>query len=98
MQGIKGARCSGETRDACILARHREKEHPSDAIAVYLRQVGPIVGRTNNVAYAEAVILIKRIGNLMNASGDRGAFEQFLATLRTDFQRKRNFMKMLDDF
>lgn len=80
------------------LARHREKEYPGDAIAVYQRQVGPIVGRTNNNAYAEAVILIKRIGNLMNGSGDREDFLQYLAALRTEFKRKRNFMKMLDDF
>lgn len=80
------------------LARHREKEHPDDAIAVYQRQVGPIVGRTNNNAYAEAVVLIRRIGNLMNGSGDREDFLQYLAALRTEFKRKRNFMQMLDDF
>lgn len=80
------------------LARHREKEHPEDAVAVYQRQVGPIVGRTNNNAYAEAVVLIRRIGNLMNGSGDREDFLQYLAALRTEFKRKRNFVQMLDDF
>lgn len=79
------------------LARKREADHPRDAIAVYQRQVGPIVGRTNNNAYAEAVVLIKRIANLMNGSGDRDDFLQYLAALRTDFKRKHNFMKMLDD-
>ena len=79
------------------MARFREKDHPRDAIAVYQRQVGPIVGLTNNKAYAEAVVLIRRIGNLMNGSGDREDFLQYLATLRTDFKRKRNFMQMLDE-
>ncbi len=79
------------------LARFREKDHPRDAIAVYQRQVGPTIGRTNNKAYAEAIVLIRRIENLMNGSGDRDDFLQYLATLRTDFKRKRNFIQMLDE-
>jgi uncharacterized Zn finger protein len=79
------------------LARFREKDHPRDAIDVYQRQVGPIVGRTNNKAYAEAMVLIRRIENLMNKSGDREGFLQYLATLRSEFKRKRNFMQMLDE-
>ena len=80
------------------LARFREHDHPRDAIAVYQRQVGPIVGRTNNKAYAEAMVLIRRIKNLLHKSGEPEEFQQYLRALRTDFKRKRNFMQMLEEF
>ena len=92
--------CDGGCTDDLWLqiARHREKEHPEDAVAVYQRQVGPIVGRTNNKAYAEAIVLLRRIRKLMECLGDRKAFQRYLDTLRTNFKRKRNFMQMLDEF
>jgi uncharacterized Zn finger protein len=78
------------------LAPRREKDHPRDAIAVYQKLVGPIVERTNNNAYAEAVVLIRRMKNLLNGPGESEEFRQYLTTLRTEFKRKRNFMKLLD--
>ena len=79
------------------LARHREKEHPDDAVAVYQRQISRIVGHTNNKAYAEAMVLLRRIRKLKQGLGEREAFQQYLVTLRVDFKRKRNFMQMLDE-
>ena len=78
------------------LARRREEDHPRDAITVYQKLVGPIVERTNNSAYAEAVVLIRRMKNLLNGPGESEEFRQYLGTLRGDFKRKRNFMKLLD--
>ncbi len=78
------------------LAKHRENDNPRDAIAVYQRLVVPIVNRTNNAAYAEAVALIRRIKSLMVSPAERKEFQRYLGTLRTDFKRKRNFMKLLD--
>ena len=78
------------------LARRREEDHPRDAITVYQKLVGPIVERTNNSAYAEAVVLIRRMKNLLNRPGESEEFRQYLTTLRTEFKRKRNFMKLLD--
>lgn len=78
------------------LARRREEDHPRDAITVYQKLVGPIIGRTNNSAYAEAVVLIRRMKNLLNGPGESEEFRQYVGTLRRDFKRKRNFMKLLD--
>lgn len=80
------------------LARRRENQHPADAIGVYKQHIGPIVGRTNNEAYKEAVELIRRIHKLMKASDDEVEFRQYLTSLRTQFKRKRNFIKMLAAF
>ena len=79
------------------LARRREQDHPRDAIVVYQTLVGPIVGRTDNRAYAEAIVLIRRMKKLMNGPGESEEFQQYLETLRTEFKRKRNFMKLLDE-
>ncbi|MFQ6005265.1 MAG: DUF6880 family protein [Woeseia sp.] len=80
------------------LANLRENDHPRDAIAVYQQLIVPIVNRTNNEAYAEAVALIRKIKSLMNSPAEQEEFRQYLTTLRTDFKRKRNLMKMLDTF
>jgi len=78
------------------LAGLREKEHPTDATKVYQRLVGPIIERTNNDAYREAVGLIKKTRKLMKRTGDDKEFKQYIADIRTEFKRKRNFMAMLD--
>ena len=78
------------------LARRREDDHPRDAITVYQKLVGPIVGRTDNRAYAEAIVLIRQIKKLMKAPGASEEFRQYVESLRREFKRKRNFMKMLD--
>ncbi|MCU7838981.1 MAG: SWIM zinc finger family protein [Candidatus Thiodiazotropha sp. (ex Troendleina suluensis)] len=80
------------------LAELREKEHPKDAIAVYWKQIGPIVEQTNNEAYAEAAGLLRRVEKLMKRLGEQAAFQQYLNTVRTEYKRKRNFMKLLDKF
>ena len=53
------------------LAGLREKEHPRDAIAVYRKQIGPIVGRTSNDAYAEAADILHKLKRLMSAQGEQ---------------------------
>lgn len=80
------------------LAGLREKEHPRDAIAVYRKQIGPIVERTNNQAYAEAAGLLRKVEKLMKRLGEQAAFQQYLNTVCTEYKRKRNFMKLLDKF
>ena len=53
---------------------------------------------TDNNAYAEAIVLVRRIKKLMAESGDGTEFQRYLDTLRADFKPKRNLMKMLDEF
>ena len=78
------------------LARLREKEHPADAIDVYRAQVEPLVQRTNNTAYVEAIRLIKKIGQLTKSLGKDSEFGEYVGSLKTEFKAKRNFMKLLD--
>jgi uncharacterized Zn finger protein len=80
------------------LAGLREKTHPRDAIMVYRMLIGPIVERTNNQAYAEAAGLVRRLKRLMEKLDEDGKFRQYLTQLRTEYKRKRNFMKLLEEF
>jgi uncharacterized Zn finger protein len=80
------------------LAGLREKAHPRDAIKIYRMLIGPIVERTNNDAYAQAAGLLRRVKRLMGQLGEEGEFRQYLARIRTEYKRKRNFMKLLDKF
>ena len=80
------------------LAGLREKTHPRDAITVYRMLTGPIVERTNNQAYTQAAGLLRRVKQLMGRLGEDGEFRQYLAQVRVEYKRKRNFMKMLEKF
>ena len=80
------------------LAGLREKTYPHDAITVYRMLIGPIVGRTNNQAYTQAAGLLRRVKQLMGQLGEDGEFQQYLAQVRAEYKRKRNFMKLLEKF
>lgn len=80
------------------LASLREIKHPRDAVAVYQKLIGPIVERTNNDAYAEAADLLRRMEKLMDKLGENTEFRHYLAKVRTEFKRKRNFVKLLAKF
>ncbi len=78
------------------LARLREKDHPADALEVYKARVDPIVQRTNNEAYREAVRLIRKTRQLSKRLGQTKEFKAYLEAIRATHKRKRNFMKLLD--
>jgi len=80
------------------LAALREKDHPRDAIAVYQNLIGPIVEQTNNDAYRNAAGLLRRIKNLMTKLGEQAEFRRYLADVRIEYKRKRNFIKLLEKF
>ena len=63
---------------------------------MYQHLIPDIVKRTNNAAYAEAMKLVTRIAALQGGLGEQQAFADYLATLRAEFKRKRNFMRLLD--
>ena len=77
------------------LAKLREKDHPADAIAVYEARIEPIINRTNNNAYREAIGLIRKIDKLMKQIGQGNEFQEYVLSLRTKYKRKRNFIAML---
>ena len=74
----------------------REKTQPRDAIMVYRMLIGPIVERTNNQACTQAAGLLRRVKQLMANLGEDGEFCQYLAQVRVEYKRKRNFMKLLE--
>jgi uncharacterized Zn finger protein len=91
---------TGGCSDALWLrvAATREEKHPGDAIPVYREIIVTILRHSNNSAYEEAVNLIRKIGELMARLGREDEFEDYLTGLRVEYKRKRNFMKLLDEF
>jgi uncharacterized Zn finger protein len=80
------------------VAATREAEHPGDVVPVYKELVAIILKRANNAAYAEAVQLLRKIRELMVRLESETEFENYLAALRVEYKRKRNFIKLLEGF
>lgn len=78
------------------LAEARAADHPEDALSVYQPAVEPLIDKTNNEAYREAVELLSKVEGLMKRLNREAEFEQFLAHLSTEYKRKRNFIKLLN--
>lgn len=78
------------------LAAKREKDYPEDALGIYQRRVEPMIQLTNDLAYEEAVSLLKRIQRLMSGLGKDREFAEYLQRTRLEYKRKRNFIKLLD--
>lgn len=78
------------------LASLREQEHPADALAVYQKQIGPILEQKNVAAYGQAVDLLRTIQALMGRVGQEADFSRYLESVRAAHKPKRNFIKLLD--
>ena|SRR5688572_1545269 len=78
------------------VAAAREKKHPGDAIPIYQEMIAPTLNQGNNVAYEEAVKLLQKIRELMARLDRVTEFDDYLAALRVEYKRKRNFIKLLD--
>ena len=78
------------------LAEAREADHPEDALPIHQRNVEPLINQTNNQAYLEAIGLLLKMQTLMAKLDQRAEFAAFVSTLRRTYQRKRNFIKFLN--
>ncbi len=78
------------------LAKHREKAHPEDAIKIYQTLVEPLVQRTNNASYQEAVSFMSKVHGLMKTLGQEAAFSDWVHALKGEYKRKRNFIKYVE--
>jgi uncharacterized Zn finger protein len=78
------------------VAATREEKHPGDAVPIYKEMIAPTLNRGNNAAYAEAAKLLRKIRELMGRLESEIEFEDYLAALRVEYKRKRNFIKLLD--
>jgi uncharacterized Zn finger protein len=65
-------------------------------VPVYKEMIAPILKQTNSAAYAEAARLLGRIRELMSRMDQAAEFRDYLAGLRVEYKRKRNFIKLLD--
>lgn len=77
------------------LAGKLEAARPADAIALYRRVIPPIIGQTGNAAYADAIKLVRKVGNLMRNIDQSREFGDYLAELHAQFKLKRNFIELL---
>lgn len=75
------------------LARESERQHPGQAIQVYIERVLLLAESGGNPQYAEAAALIERIGKFQTAVEQSVLVDD----IKNRFGRKRNFMKLLAD-
>lgn len=87
--------CSSELWLA--LAEQREQTHPEDALPIYKRHLEHTLAQTNNAAYEAGIRLLKRIRTVMDRMGQEKSFAGYLASVRADFARKRNFIRLVEE-
>ncbi len=78
------------------VAATREEKHPADAVPIYKEMIAPILKQANNAAYTEAAKLLGKIRELMVRLESETEFGDYLAALRVEYKRKRNFIKLLE--
>ena len=78
------------------LAAAREREHPGDAVPIYLKQAEVSVTTTRNSVYDDAVELLVKAAALMKRMGRSEEFVVQLESLRLKYKIKRNFVKRLE--
>lgn len=74
------------------LATATEASHPAEALAAHAERVRRLVQAGGNPAYSEAAAIVARMAGLRPAA----EHVTFLADIRTQFARRRNFIKLLD--
>lgn len=78
------------------VAAQREEKHPGDAVPIYKELIAPTLAQTNNAAYAEAIKLLRKVRELMTRLDREAEFDDYVAALRVEYKRKRNFIKLLE--
>ena len=78
------------------IASRLEDGHPADALRIYQEQLGPIIARGDQHAYREAILLLTRIGRLLDRLGRADDFGTYRAEVRAANRQKRSFLKLLD--
>ena len=78
------------------IASRLENDHPADALRIYQEQLMPIIARGDQHAYREAILLLTRIGRLLDRLGRADDFGTYRAEVRAANRQKRSFLKLLD--
>jgi hypothetical protein len=77
------------------LAEAREKQHPADAMRVYLRVGGQVAVRSTG-NYGDAVHLLERAATAARSAEKCSEFEAELDALLKKYRLKRNFLKRVE--
>lgn len=97
-QAWREAKEGGCRRDLWLaLARVRERDHPGDALEVYLAQIEPAIRASDNHTYAGAVEWLEKAQALYARLGRGHAFDELVLGLRERHRAKRNLTKRLDE-
>ena len=76
------------------LALLRQDGHPEDALRIYQDDVRRLV-EAGNAAYGEALDRVQSLRSLLAKMGQEERFAEYVTELRSEYKRKRNFMKLL---
>ncbi|MYT23046.1 hypothetical protein GTW69_22620 [Streptomyces sp. SID7760] len=79
-----------------ILADRTRNDRPADALAVYLRLIGPLLTRTGDATYERLTELLLSARACHRALDTEDEFATYMTTLRTAQKRKRNLTALLD--
>jgi uncharacterized Zn finger protein len=78
------------------VAATRGEQHPGDALEIYRRQLDRALEPASNLAYDEAIRLLKTMRPLYTAMDRTDDFTGLVTELRTRHKRRRNLMQRLD--
>lgn len=81
------------------IAQKLGADHHNVAFNLYQRAIAETANRANNQAYLQAVVLLSELKALPAPCKDTHLhqWQRFLAKLRLDMKRKRNFIRYLDE-
>lgn len=97
-QAWREAKEGGCRRDLWLaLARARSREHPGDALEVYLAQIEPAIRASDNHTYAGAVEWLEKAQTMFARLEQAHAFDELVRDIRERHRAKRNLIKRLDE-
>jgi uncharacterized Zn finger protein len=79
------------------LARHRETDHPADALEVYRTQIEPAIRDSDNHTYTGAFDWLEKVRALSMRLEQEEAFDELVRDVRERHRAKRNLIKRLDE-
>ncbi|MCZ0983065.1 SWIM zinc finger family protein [Streptomyces diastatochromogenes] len=80
------------------LANQSRPTRPADALNVYLRLATPLTHKTGTPTYEQLVNLLLNIRDCHHHLGTPDHFTTYLTDLRTAQKRKRNLMRLMDEY
>jgi uncharacterized Zn finger protein len=92
------AKEGGCRRDQWLaLARARERDHPGDALEVYVAQIEPAIRASDNHSYAGAVEWLERAQAMFARMELEDGFDKLIRDILERHRAKRNLIKRLEE-